>query len=304
MGAACWYCLQKDKYVDFMMTFGPLVSTEWLADYLGASDLKIIDGSWRMPGAGDARDNYDAQHIPGAVFFDIDAIADKSTDLPHMLPPASQFEEAAGALGIAAHDRVVVYDEKGIFSAARVWWTFSAMGHETVAVLDGGLPKWLREGRPVTRDPAIPVRTIYNARPQPELCAVADDVRAALAEGVRVLDARPAERFIGAVGEPRPGLRSGHMPGAANVPFTSLLTPDGALKSTADLTRIFAESGVNPGSRVITSCGSGVTAAVLSLALEVIGARRHALYDGSWAEWGKEENDDDLFPVVVDAEGR
>ncbi|WP_375205873.1 3-mercaptopyruvate sulfurtransferase [Hyphococcus sp.] len=283
------------------MTFGPLVSTQWLADHLGEKDVKIVDGSWRMPGQGAAIDNYNEQHIPGAVFFDIDAIADRQTDLPHMLPAPAQFATAMEALGIADTDRVVVYDEKGLFSAARVWWTFRMMGHEKVAVLDGGLPRWLAENRPVTAEKTIPVQTTYTPRPQPALAADADAVRAALSGGDTVLDARSAERFAGAAPDPRPGVRSGHMPGAKNLPFSNLLDGD-ALKPAETLAAIFTDAGIAPESRVITSCGSGVTAAVLSLALEVIGSRAHALYDGSWSEWGKETHDNDLFPVVADVE--
>lgn len=283
------------------MTFGPLVSTQWLAEHLGEKDVKIVDGSWRMPGQGAAVDNYHEQHIPGAVFFDIDAIADRQTDLPHMLPSPEAFADAVTALGVAETDRVVVYDEKGLFSAARVWWTFRAMGHEKVAVLDGGLPRWLAENRPVTTEKTIPAQTVYTPRPDPALAADADAVRAALSGGDTVLDARSAERFAGAAPDPRPGVRSGHMPGAKNLPFSSLLDGD-ALKPADQLSAIFTDAGIAPETRVITSCGSGVTAAVLSLALEVIGSRAHRLYDGSWSEWGKETHDNDLFPVVADAE--
>ncbi len=287
------------------MKIGALVSTDWLAEHLGETDLKIIDGSWRMPGNGDAIDNYNAQHIPGAVFFDIDAIADKSTDLPHMLPSPAQFEAAMGALGISDRDRVVIYDEKGLMSAARVWWTFRAMGHKQVAVLDGGLPRWLKQKHPVTADETVPVQTTYVASPVPALCADADDVRAALREGAIVLDARSAERFSGKAAEPRAGLRAGHMPGATCLPFGLLLNEDGALRPREELELIFANTGVSTGTgpqtRVITSCGSGVTAAILFLALETIGATNAAVYDGSWTEWGDERHDDKIFPVIADA---
>jgi len=291
------------------MTFGPLVTTDWLGLNNGAANVKVIDGSWRLPGEGNAVDAYNAQHIPGAVFFDIDAIADKSTGLPHMLPAPEQFEEAVGALGISRDDIVIVYDEKGIFSAARVWWTFRAMGHKKVAVLDGGLPKWLREGRrvasaPSTPEPATPEPATYEAKPVPAACASADDVRAALSAGVSVADARSPERYAGTAPELRPGLRSGHMPGAKNVPYGDLLNSDGTLVSPDALRQIFAAAGIDPQNRVITSCGSGVSAAVLSLALDVIGASDHALYDGSWTEWGKEAHDNDLFPVVAGADER
>ncbi len=284
-----------------MSTFGPLVTTDWLADDLGRASLKLIDGSWRMPGMGAAIDNYHAQHISGAVFFDIDAIADKTTDLPHMLPTPEQFAAAVGDMGISENDDIVVYDEKGVFSAARVWWTFRAMGHPNVAVLDGGLPKWLSEHRPVTAGETILTPTKYHPRPAFALVASAGDVQQALKNvGATVADARPADRFAGQTPEPRPGLRSGHMPGAVNIPYDRLLTPSGVMRRAVDIRQIFEEAGVNSGARVITSCGSGVTAAILSLALEVIGARNHAVYDGSWADWGDETHDSAVYPVVVD----
>ncbi|PQA86686.1 3-mercaptopyruvate sulfurtransferase [Hyphococcus luteus] len=283
------------------MTFGPLVSTDWLAENLGEKDLKIIDGSWRMPGEPPAIENYKAQHIPGAVFFDIDAVADASTDLPHMLPEPEQFEAAVSDMGISENDRIVVYDEKGLFSAARVWWTFRVMGHENVAVLDGGLPKWLQEGKPVTADETVLTRTTYKTEPKPHYFADAEDVRAALAEGAVVLDARSEERFSGRAGEPRAGLRAGHMPGASCLPFALVLDDSGRLRPREELELLFANAGAEPGARVITSCGSGVTAAILFFALETIGARHAAVYDGSWSEWGDERHDDELFPVVADA---
>lgn len=283
------------------MTFGPLVSTQWLADHLGDTDVKIIDGSWRMPGQGAAIENYNAQHIPGAVFFDIDAIADTQTHLPHMLPSREEFAEAVSALGISNDDRIVVYDEKGLFSAARVWWTFRAMGHEQVAVLDGGLPRWLAEGRPVTAEKPAPKQAEYTPRPQVALVADAMAVRDALSGAATVIDARSPERFAGKAPDPRPGVRAGHMPSARNVPFLSLLDGD-ALKPADELSAIFTHAGISAETPVITSCGSGVTAAVLSLALELTGSRSHALYDGSWSEWGEETHDNDLFPVVTDAD--
>lgn len=283
-----------------MSDFGPLVTTDWLAARLGAPDLKVIDGSWRMPGNGDAVDAYREAHLPGAVFFDIDAVADKSSDLPHMLPSAEDFSAAVCELGISNHDRIVVYDEKGLFSAARVWWTFRAMGQKNVAVLDGGLPKWRVESRPLTDQPASIEPGLFEAALQPRWIASADAVRAALSAGEAVLDARPAERFAGAAPEPRQGLRSGHMPGAKSLPFGSLIAENGTLKPKEDLAAALAALGVGPSTGVITSCGSGVTAAVLSLALEVIGNRTHALYDGSWSEWGDARHDNALFPVVAD----
>ena len=286
------------------MSFGPLVSTDWLALNIGAANVKVIDGSWRMPGAGTAIDHYQAQHIRGAVFFDIDEVADKTSDLPHMLPAAEQFEAAVGALGISSADIVVVYDDAGIFSAARVWWTFRAMGHEKVAVLDGGLPKWLKENRAVSSDAVTPAPVAYKANPVDGAVARESDVREALAAGQTVADARSIERFNGTAPEPRPGLRSGHMPGAVNLPYDELFNADGTLIPVAAMKQHFAACGVKADSRIITSCGSGVSAAVLSLAFEVAGFKEHALYDGSWCEWGRDENDNDLFPVVAHASGQ
>lgn len=276
----------------------PLVTTDWFSDNLDA--VKIIDASWRMPGAGAARDDYDRRHIPGAVFFDIDAVADRSTDLPHMLPSPDAFASAVGAMGISTNDAVVVYDDQGIFSAPRVWWTFRAMGHEAVAVLDGGLKKWRAEGRDVTdAAPAIQAAK-YEATLQPDLVRDAGDVRTVITTGApQIIDARSADRFLGQASEPRAGLISGAMPGAKNTPFDLLIKENGTLKAPDALREIFTTAGVNLDAPAITTCGSGVTAAVLALALESLGHKDWSLYDGSWAEWGKEENDRDAYPVIV-----
>jgi thiosulfate/3-mercaptopyruvate sulfurtransferase len=283
-----------------MPDFGPLISTAWLAENLGRSDIKIIDASWRMPGSPPARADYDARHINGAVFFDIDAIADQSSPLPHMLPAPAEFEAAAGALGLSANDTIIIYDDQGIFSAARVWWTFRAMGHGAVAVLNGGLPKWLSDGGGVTGEtPAITPAT-YKADPQLHMISDADDIRAALnSEQPSVVDARPAARFFADVPEPRAGLKSGHMPGAHNLPFGALLNDEGTMRAADEIAALFAGAGADLKHPVITTCGSGVTAAVLSLALETIGHRRHSLYDGSWAHWGDEGNAERDFPVTA-----
>lgn len=276
----------------------PLVSTDWLAAHLGADDLVVIDASWRMPGKGDAREDYVKRHIPGAVFFPIDEIADRATPLPHMLPSPEAFEEAVGALGICEKDRVVVYDDQGLFSAARVWWTLRAMGAQNVAVLDGGLPKWLAEGRAVSDAPPSPRAKCFSSSFAAHRVADSRRIKAAITSGAEtVLDARPAGRFSGAEAEPRAGLRSGHMPCARSVPSGSLLGPDGRLKPREELRAIFDAAGVSVERPVITTCGSGVTAAIISLALETLGHGPHALYDGSWAEWGLEGNNPEDFPV-------
>jgi len=281
-----------------MPDFGPLVSTAWLAENLGRSDVKIIDASWRMPGGSPARADYDARHINGAVFFDIDAIADRSSPLPHMLPTPAAFEAAIGALGVSHNDTIIIYDDQGIFSAARVWWTFRAMGHGAVAVLDGGLPKWLGEGGSVASGPPAIATTNYKADPQPDMVSNADDIRAALnSDQPSVVDARPAARFFADAPEPRAGLRPGHMPGAHNLPFGALLNDDATMRAADEITALFTGAGADLEHPIITTCGSGVTAAVLSLALETIDHRRHSLYDGSWAHWGDKGNAERDFPV-------
>lgn len=278
----------------------PLATTDWLAAELGAGDLKIIDASWRMPGNPPAIEDYEKRRIPGAVFFDLDAIADQSAGLPHMLASADDFAAKIGALGISSKDRVVVYDDTGIFSAARVWWNFRAMGHDAISVLDGGLPKWRRENRGLDSGPAAPKPTHYEVRARRPIVRAAADVRAMLSgkSGV-VLDARPGARFSGETKEPRPGLRSGHMPGAVNLPHSLLISETGELKSLQELATLFRARGVHTETEVIASCGSGVTAAVVALALERLGHSAHAVYDGSWTEWGDRANDQELFPVVA-----
>ncbi|MFO1107478.1 MAG: 3-mercaptopyruvate sulfurtransferase [Amaricoccus sp.] len=265
-----------------------LVSTAWLAAHLAAPDLRILDASWHMPGSGrDAYAEYRAQHIPGARFFDIDEISDDQSDLPHMAPPVEKFISRMRAMGIGDGHRVVVYDSLGLFSAARVWWLFRLFGKEDVAVLDGGLPKWLAEGRPVEETLPILRDRHFTARRDASLVRDVTQVAASAKLGdAQIVDARSPGRFRGEEAEPRPGLRSGHIPGALNVHFRTLLEPDGTLKPPAELARVFESAGVDLGRPVITSCGSGVSAAILELALERIGHRNHALYDGSWAEWG------------------
>lgn len=278
----------------------PLVSTDWLAVELGAPDLRIIDGSWRMPGQPSALGDHQQRRLPGAVHFDIDAIADHTTGLPHMLPAPDVFARAVGALGVRTTDRVVIYDDAGLFSAARVWWTFRAMGHGKVSVLNGGLPKWKKEGRALDAGLAAPAPAVYAIPPGVGRVRDAAGVRAALgASNSVVLDARPAPRFSGEATEPRPGLRRGHMPDAASLPHSLLINTEGEMIGADELALLFRARGVSKDTRVIASCGSGVTAAVLCLALERLGHADYALYDGSWAEWGKEANDPALFPVAT-----
>jgi thiosulfate/3-mercaptopyruvate sulfurtransferase len=264
-----------------------LVSPEWLAEHLQDPDLVAIDASFWLPNAGrDAHAEYLAEHIPGAVFFDIDRIADHSSDLPHMLPGPTMFGEAVGSLGIGNGDMVVVYDAGTLSGAARVWWTFRIFGHSKVRVLDGGLAKWKAENRPVESGPATPTPREFVAEMNTAAVANADDVQLALTSGkTQVVDARPAERFRGEAPEPRPGLRSGHMPGALNVPHGSIVS-NGRLLERERLAQAFAAAGVDLQRPIITSCGSGVTAAALWLALDELGTPPSALYDGSWSEWG------------------
>lgn len=264
-----------------------LVSTDWLAEHLRDPNLVVIDASYYLPTQpNDARAEYRGGHIPGAVFFDIDAISDNSTELPHMLPGTTHFSAAVGALGIGDGDTVVVYDSAGLFSAARVWWTFRVFGAKKVYVLDGGLPKWKAEGRPVEEGDAAREAKTFNAEMNVGAVAMLDDVRMALTnDSVQVVDARSAERFTGKAPEPRPGLHSGHMPRSFNVPYSRLIE-DGRLAPRPRIEAAFAEAGVDLEKPIITTCGSGLTAAILTLALESISREPKGLYDGSWAEWG------------------
>lgn len=266
-----------------------LVDTGWLAAHLESPDLVVVDGSWHMPATGrSGRAEHIERRIPGAVFFDIDEISDEQSSFPHMLPSTVKFSSRMRRLGIGDGARIVVYDSLGLYSAPRVWWMLRVMGKSDVAVLDGGLPKWIAEGHPLEDGPPVkrPERH-FTPRLNRELLRDRDDVVAALAAGsAQVVDARSAGRFEGREAEPRPGLKPGHMPGARNVPFSELVAADGTLKSDEDLRRIFASHAVDLSAPVITSCGSGVTAAVDLLALTVLGHDRVALYDGSWSEWG------------------
>lgn len=270
-----------------MAMTGPLVSTSWLAERLDDPKVRIVDGSWWMPAeARSGEAEFLERHIPGAVFFDIDAIADKTVDLPHMLPAPSVFAEAVGDLGLGRDHQIVCYDTFGIRAAARVWWELRTMGFEQVFVLDGGLKAWLAEGRPVERGPTSPKPVSVVANYKPHLCRNSEQVLNALnSKTEQVVDARAGARFWGEAPEPRAGLRSGHMPGAKNTPFDTLLTSEGKMKSPEDLAAVFEAAGVDLNRPIITTCGSGVTASVIALALARLG-HEAAVYDGSWTEWG------------------
>jgi thiosulfate/3-mercaptopyruvate sulfurtransferase len=264
-----------------------LVTTEWLADRLGQPDLSIVDGSFYLPALKrDAKAEFLTGHIPGAAFFDIDAIADHSTDLPHMLPGTTQFSKDVGALGIGKNDTIVVYDGAGLGGAPRVWWTLRIFGARKVHILDGGLPKWKAEGRPLESGPANRPARKFESELDTSVVANSADVQMALLNGsAQVVDARPADRFRGEAPEPRAGVRAGHMPGARNVPVTGLIE-NGRLIAPDKIRERFIAGGIDLDKPIITSCGSGVTAATLWFALDAIGKAPKALYDGSWTEWG------------------
>lgn len=265
-----------------------LVSTDWLADHLKDPDLRIFDASWYLPDMKrDARAEYEAAHIPGARYFDIDDISDQRSALPHTVPPPEKFISRMRAMGVGDGHQVVVYDGAGLFSAARVWWLFRLMGKTDIAVLDGGFGKWKAEGRPVEDMPPLMRDRHITVSRQNHLIRDVTQVAAASKLGDHeIVDARSPGRFRGEEPEPRAGMRSGHIPGSKNVHYRTLLNDDGTMKSPPELKRVFEAAGVELSKPVITSCGSGVTAAILSLALERIGHRDHSLYDGSWSEWG------------------
>ncbi len=262
------------------------VSTDWLAEHLRDRNVVVVDGSYLVLQKRDARAEYLKEHIPGAVFFDVDAVADHSTELPHMLPGPALFGEAAGALGIGNDTTVVIYDSVGLYSAPRVWWTFRIFGARNVYILEGGLPKWKAENRPLEAGESKRTPQKFNAEMNVYAVATLADMRMAVTDqSVQIVDARSAERFSGKAAEPRPGLRSGRMPGSFNVPFDRVLD-GGTLASRDRIEAAFENAGVDLDKPIITSCGSGMTAAILTFALDSIGRTAKGLYDGSWTEWG------------------
>ena len=270
-----------------------LVSTDWLSSRLSDPEIRILDATWYLPNVDrDAKAEYDQSHIPNARFFDIDEVSDHRSDLPHMVPPVEKFMSKVRKLGVGDGHQIVIYDSHGLFSAARVWWLFKVMGQKNVAVLDGGLPKWLREGRTVdSSSPLIRDRHMFVKYHDEMVKDVTQISSASKLGDFEILDARSAGRFRGEEPEPRPGLRAGHIPGSKNIFYGDLLNEDGTLKSQDKLVEHFKAKAVNLDKPVITSCGSGVTAAIINLALDRIGKTDHALYDGSWTEWG-------MYPTV------
>ena len=266
---------------------GPLVSTDWLQQHLSAPDVRPVDATWLMPSLGrDARHEFEQAHIPGAVYFDIDDIADLTSDLPHMLPSAVKFSARVRRLGLGDGERIVVYDSNRFSASARVWWMFRLFGHDDVGVLDGGLAKWRDEGRPLDDLPGQPRERHFTARQNNLLLRDLDQIRANItSRREQLIDVRAAGRFDGSEPEPRPELRSGHIPGSINLPYTEMIAADGTLKPQEALRSLLAEAGVDRSRPIATTCGSGVTAATAALALATLGHDDVAVYDGSWTEW-------------------
>jgi thiosulfate/3-mercaptopyruvate sulfurtransferase len=272
------------------------VSTDWLVEHLSDPDVVVVDGTWHLATTGRrGLVEYRAAHVPGAVFFDIDAIADTVDPLPHMLPTAEKFAAAVGPLGIDEKQKVVVYDGVGLSSAPRVWWTFKVMGAQDAVILDGGLPKWRSEGRPVESGAFTRPPRAFSATFDPAVVRDLEQVRAGLASGAfQLIDARPSARFLGEAPEPRPWVKTGRIPGSHNVPSSDLVA-DGRLKDADALRRLFNAAGVDLTRPIVTSCGSGVNATTLTLALDVLGVKNTAVYDGSWTEWGARDD----TPIAV-----
>ena len=266
----------------------PLVSSDWLFSRLHEPTIRILDASWYLP--NEPREpvrEFEFNHIPGAQFFDLDAVINHRSSLPHMLPDPKVFAATVGRLGIGNAHQVIVYDTVGLFSAARVWWMFKVMGHQNVAILNGGLPKWLHDGHQLEHHTNTPLIAAFTPNFTPVSVCDANDVNAAVIRGSdQILDARPESRFVGEAAEPRVGLRAGHIPTSRNLFYKKLLKANGEMKDVAELRIIFEDAGIDLSRPVITTCGSGVTAAILSLALTILNHRGNRLYDGSWAEWG------------------
>ncbi|MBI1180604.1 MAG: 3-mercaptopyruvate sulfurtransferase [Alphaproteobacteria bacterium] len=269
-------------------TTNPLASTDWLLEHLDAPDLRIVDASWYMPDQNrNPRAEYAMEHIPGTVFFDIDEVCDLESPYPHMLPPPEKFASRMRKLGLGDGNRIVIYDGAGLFSAARVWWMFRVFGHEDVAVLDGGLPKWKAEGKPIADLPEMSRERHFTARMNGTMVRKAEQIAEHLGDGrQQIVDARSPARFLAREPEPRPGIRGGHIPGSLNVHYRTLLADDGTLLPRDALRKAFVAAGVDLNKPVVTTCGSGITAAILALGLHVLGHHQVAVYDGSWSEWG------------------